>query len=71
MEKNLLRKQKAVASRVLELLERKGWTQRDLARRIGMKDSYMSELLSGRVNFTFKTIAILEEGLGEKLIETL
>ncbi len=71
IEKNLLNKQKAIAQRVSGLLEQKGWTQRDLARKIEMKDSYVSAILAGQLNLTLKTIAILEVGLGEKLIEML
>jgi len=70
-EKRLTDKKKALAARITKILEEKGWTQRDLAREIGMKDSYVSALMKGELNLTLKTITVLEQGLGEKLIDML
>jgi len=69
VSKLLVRAQRKLANRVHRLLLDKQMTQRELARIIGMKESYMSEFLAGEVNPTLKTILLLEEGLGDELIE--
>jgi transcriptional regulator with XRE-family HTH domain len=71
VSKELARSQKKLALRVQKLLLDKGMTQRELARIIDMKESYMSEFLAGQVNPTLKTILLLEAGLNAKLIEFL
>ncbi|NTW82582.1 MAG: helix-turn-helix transcriptional regulator [Chlorobiaceae bacterium] len=43
-------------------------TQRELAEKIGKKESYISRILSGYANTTLKTISELEEALGEDII---
>ena len=69
IEKAVLKRQIAIGERISTILKDKGWTQRDLARKIEMKDSYVSAILAGQLNLTLKTIAILEAGLSEKLID--
>jgi transcriptional regulator with XRE-family HTH domain len=64
----LIRKQRAIANRVADLLKEHGWTQRDLAQRTGMKDSYISRVLNAEANLTLRTIAVLERTLGKALI---
>lgn len=54
--------------RVYFLLEQKGWTQRDLADKMGKRESEISKLLSGVHNITLKTLAKLEAAFGEPVI---
>jgi len=58
----------AIAARILEILERKGWSQTDFARAIGKKDAEISRWLSGGHNFTIATIAKIEAVLGEDVL---
>ena len=60
---------RTIAGRVSAILEKKEWTQRDLADKSGMKDSAISRILHAETNLTLRTIVILELALGEKLIE--
>lgn len=64
-----------VAERVAVLLDKRGWTQRDLVNALAelgskKKDSYISRLLSGGQNVTLRTLAELEVALGEPIITT-
>lgn len=55
--------------RIHELLEAKGWSQKDLAERMGKSPSEISKWLSGEHNFTLRSLAKLEVELGEDLIQ--
>ena len=57
-----------IALRIHEILVRKNWTQADLARAMNKKESLVSLWLSGRHNFTVRTISEIETVLGEELI---
>ena len=59
----------AIADRIKAVLKAKGWTQRDLARKMEMTDSYVSEILAGKQNLTIRTISALEKALGTSLID--
>ncbi len=61
-------RQVGLAATVAEVLKSKGMTQRELAEKIGKKESYISRILSGDANPTLKTISELEEALGEDII---
>jgi len=58
-----------VAERLYTILNEKGITQHELAVRLKKKDSEISKWLSGRHNFTLKTIAQLEENLQTSIID--
>ena len=45
-------------------LKRRGWSQREIARRLGISASYMSDLLHGRRRLTSKTAIRIEYALG-------
>lgn len=55
-----------VALSLIEYMERNG-----LAERLNVSPQYVSKILSGKVNFSFKSIAELEEKLGLKLMNML
>ena len=57
-----------IAKRIIDVLERKRWSQADLARATGKKTPLVSRWLSGTHNFTIRTIAEIEAALGEDLI---
>lgn len=57
-----------LVTRVSQILEEKGWTQSDLADALDCSDAYVSKLLSGNANLTFKTVSKLEAALGEDVL---
>lgn len=56
-----------VALAVAELLEQKGWTQRQLAERIGVTEGRISQLLAADSNPTMRTLARIGNALGCEL----
>lgn len=69
--RTLVRRKKQIAERIAGLLEAKGWTQKELAERAGMKESYVSKVLHADANLTLGTIALFEATLEEQLIKVL
>lgn len=68
--KRTVKRSMAVASLITEVLERKGLTQKDLAVKLGKKESEISKWLRGAHNFTFRTIGKIEDVLGVSLMYT-
>lgn len=58
-----------IAERLDNVLKKKGISQRDLARKMNKRDSEISKWLTGRHNFTMKTIAQIECAIGEPLLD--
>lgn len=58
----------AIATRIDELLKRKGMTQRELAQKLGKKESEVSKWLTGRHNFTTNTLARISIALDAPII---
>ena len=46
-----------------------GLSRNDVAEKLGVSPQYVSKILSGKVNFSFKTISEIEEGLGIELFQ--
>lgn len=57
-----------IGARIEEVLKRKGWTQKDLAKALGKRDSEISKWVGGGHNFTIATIAKIEVALGEDIL---
>ncbi len=57
-----------ISDAVAEILDQKGWTQKDLAKAMGKTPAEVSKWLSGTHNLTLKSIAKLETALGEKIL---
>ncbi len=57
-----------IAVNIDDTLAAKGMNQKDLAKLLGKKDSQISKWLAGKHNFTLKTIFLIEEVIGIKLI---
>lgn len=62
--KIFVRKYNDVVVRIFELLKQRGWTQKELATRLGKNASEVSKWLAGEHNLTLKTLAKLEAELG-------
>ena len=58
----------AIANRIYEILETKGMTQKDLAKRLGKTETEVSRWLSGTHNLTLSTICKISAALEEELV---
>lgn len=58
-----------IAERMDAILKEKNISQRELARRLGKRESEVSRWLTGRHNFTTSTIAKIETALGSPLVQ--
>jgi len=65
-----VRKNLEISEQVYALLKERGWSQKELAARLGKSESEVSKLLSGLHNLTLKSIAKLEAELGSDIITT-
>ena len=65
-----VRKNLAISEQVEALRKEKGWSQKELAQKLGKTESEVSRLLSGLHNLTLKSIAKLEAELGSDIIIT-
>ena len=58
----------AISERIDYLLKKKGMSQKDLALKMGKRESEVSRWLTGRHNLTTKTIARISTVLEENII---
>jgi transcriptional regulator with XRE-family HTH domain len=65
-----VRKNLEISEQVAVLLKERGWSQKELASRLGKSESEVSKLLSGLHNLTLKSISKLEAELGNDIITT-
>jgi transcriptional regulator with XRE-family HTH domain len=57
-----------IVLRINQILQAKGYTQKDLAEKMNKKPSEINKWLKGNHNLTLKTLAKLEAQLGEPII---
>jgi transcriptional regulator with XRE-family HTH domain len=55
--------------RITEIMKLSGMTQRQLAEKLGKKESYISRILAGWANPTLRTIVEFEVALGQNIVE--
>ena len=60
-----------VALSLIDYMETNGINRNGLAERLGVTPQYVSKILSGKVNFSFKSIAEIENNLTIKLIRIM
>ena len=65
-----IRKNLDIVERVNTLLLQRGWTQKDLAKKLNKSESEVSRWLSGLHNVTLKSIVKLEVVLGADILVT-
>lgn len=58
-----------IVNRIHEILVAKGFRQKDLADKLGKKESEISRWMRGTHNFTIETISAIELALGEPILE--
>ena len=63
-----LRWSRDVALSLVEYMETNGINRNGLAERLGVTPQYVSKILSGKVNFSFKSIAEIENKLSIRLL---
>ncbi|WP_346318866.1 helix-turn-helix transcriptional regulator [Chitinophaga sp. YIM B06452] len=59
-----------ISERILDILDEKGWTQKDLADKLSKKESEISRWMKGTHNFTLETIAKIEVALEQTILDT-
>ena len=57
--------------RIYEILEAKGMTQKDLAKRLGKTETEVSRWLSGTHNLTLSTICKISAALGDPILKVV
>ncbi len=58
-----------IALKVIDYMQENNLTRSDIAEKLGCSPQYVSRILSGRTNFSFKSIAEIEDKLGISLME--
>lgn len=58
----------AIAARLDAVLKERGMTRHDLAVLLGKRDPEVSRWLTGRHNFTTRTIAAIEQAVGAPIV---
>lgn len=58
----------AIADRIADLLKQQGMTQKTFARKMGKTEPEVSAWLTGRHNFTLRTIARISSVLGTDIV---
>lgn len=61
---------RGVAMHIVDYMQEKSLSRSGLAEMLGCSPQYVSRVLSGRENFSLKTIADMERTLGVPLLET-
>ena len=57
-----------IAERICDVLKAKHLTQKEFAKLLNKRESEISKWLTGRHNFTMKTIALISTHLGQPLV---
>ena len=60
-----------LSKRIQFLLDQNSMEQKDLAKALGKNESEISKWMSGSHNFTLKTVARIEDVLGDRLLEVV
>ncbi|MRG47187.1 helix-turn-helix domain-containing protein [Chitinophaga sp. SYP-B3965] len=68
--KVLVSKSFDISERILDILEEKHWTQKDLGERLSKKESEISKWMKGTHNFTSEMIAKIEIALGQMILDS-
>lgn len=59
-----LKRSRGVALAIIDFMQENNLSRSDIAERLGVSPQYVSRILSGKVNFSFKSIAEIEDRLG-------
>ena len=64
-----LKRSRRVAYAIMDYMQENQFSRNDIAEKLGVSPQYVSKILSGKVNFSFKTISEIEEGLGIEVFQ--
>ena len=64
-----LRQSRRVAYAVMDYMQDSNLSRNEVAEKLGVSPQYISKILSGRVNFSIKTISEIEESLGIEIFQ--
>ena len=53
-----------MAYAIMDYMQENQFSRNDIAEKLGVSPQYVSKILSGKANLSFKTIFEIEEGLG-------
>ena len=59
-----LKRSRSVALAIIDYMQTNSLSRNDIADRLGVTPQYVSRILSGKVNFSFKTVSEIENRLG-------
>lgn len=59
-----------IAMKIIDYMQEHKLSRADIAQRLGCTPQYVSKILSGRTNFSFKSIAEIEQRLNLRIMET-
>lgn len=59
-----LKRSRSVALAIIDYMQDNGLSQNDVADRLAVSPQYVSKILSGKVNFSFKSVTEIEDKLG-------
>ena len=62
---------RGVALAIVDYMQDNGLSRSDIAAKLGVSPQYVSRILSGRTNFSFKSIAEIERKLGISCMEAV
>ena len=54
---------------IMDYMQENQFSRNDIAEKLGVSPQYVSKILSGKANFSFKTISEIEEGLGIEVFQ--
>lgn len=64
-----LRWSRRIALSIVDYMQKYGLTRSDIANKLGVTPQYVSKILSGNTNFSFKSVAEIESKLGISCME--
>ena len=59
-----------IAMKIIDYMQERKLSRADIASRLGCSPQYVSKILSGHTNFSFKSIAEIEKSLNIRIMET-
>ena len=59
-----------IATKIIDYMQEHKLSRADIASRLGCSPQYVSKILSGHTNFSFKSIAEIEKCLNIRIMET-
>ena len=62
-----LKRSQRVAFAIMDYMQDNQLSRNDIAKKLGVSPQYVSRILSGKMNFTFKTISAMEDCLQVEL----